>query len=65
MRLLMAFLAPPLAVRRLHRPRQLRLNLLLTLCLWLPGAVHAALLTYEDSRRRHRPRLGRPNPFGL
>ena len=38
---LLAILLPPLAVLLCGKPFQAVLNLLLTLLLWIPGAVHA------------------------
>lgn len=55
MRYLLAILLPPLAVLLCGKPIQAFLNLLLTLCLWVPGAVHAVLVVnnyYEDRRAR-------------
>lgn len=55
MRYLLAILLPPLAVLICGKPFQAFLNLLLTLCLWVPGAVHAVLVVnnyYEDRRAR-------------
>ncbi len=43
----LAIVLPPLAVRMFgkpFRPTQLILNLVLTLCFWVPGAVHALLI---------------------
>lgn len=51
MRFLLAILLPPLAVLSCGKPVQAVLNLLLTLCFWLPGALHAVLVVnqyYED-----------------
>lgn len=55
MRYLLAILLPPLAVLICGKPIQAFLNLVLTLCLWVPGAVHAVLVVnnyYEDQRAR-------------
>lgn len=66
MRILLAILVPPLAVMLCGKPRQVAINLLLCLALWLPGIVHALLVVnhYLEERKTYRPTLGRPNPFG-
>ena len=53
MRYLLAILCPPLAVLLCGKPFQAILNLLLTLCFYIPGAIHAILVAhnyYEDRR---------------
>jgi len=53
MRYVLALLLPPLAVLLCGKPFQAILNLLLTLCFWVPGVVHALLVAndyYEDQR---------------
>ena len=53
MRFLLALLLPPVAVLVCGKPLQALLNLVLTLCFWLPGAVHACLVVHhhlEDER---------------
>ncbi len=55
MRYLIAILLPPLAVLLCGKPFQAVLNVLLTLCLWIPGAVHAVLVvssTQADERNK-------------
>jgi uncharacterized membrane protein YqaE (UPF0057 family) len=52
-RYLIAILLPPLAVLLCGKPIQFVLNLLLTLCFWIPGTVHAILVVHsylEDER---------------
>ena len=44
---LWAILLPPLAAWRCGSRGQFRLNLLLTLLLWVPGAIHALWLVSE------------------
>jgi len=44
---LLAIVLPPVAVLFIGRPFQAFLNLILTLLLWLPGAIHAVLLVNE------------------
>lgn len=41
MKYLAAIICPPLAVLMCGRPSQALINLLLTLCFWLPGMIHA------------------------
>lgn len=41
MRYLLSFICPPAAVLVYGRRRQLLLNVLLTLCFWIPGSIHA------------------------
>lgn len=41
MRYLLAIILPPVAVLLCGKPLQALLNLLLTLCFWIPGVVHA------------------------
>ncbi|MCC6229466.1 MAG: YqaE/Pmp3 family membrane protein [Phycisphaerales bacterium] len=53
MRYLLAILLPPVAVLFCGKPFQALLNLVLTLCFWVPGMVHAILVAhdyYEDKR---------------
>lgn len=44
---LVALLLPPVAVLLVGKPFQALLNLVLTLCFYVPGAVHACLLVHE------------------
>ena len=44
MRYLIAILLPPLAVLLCGKPVLAILNILLTLCLWLPGVIHAMVV---------------------
>lgn len=46
MRYLIAILLPPVAVLLCGRPIQALLNVVLTLCFWAPGAVHACLVVH-------------------
>jgi uncharacterized membrane protein YqaE (UPF0057 family) len=41
MRYLLAIIFPPVAVLLCGKPIQAILNLILTLCFWIPGVVHA------------------------
>jgi len=52
-RYLIAILLPPLAVLLCGKPVQFVLNLILTLCFWVPGMIHAILVVHsylEDER---------------
>ena len=44
MRYLLAILLPPVAVLLCGKPIQFFLNLLLTLCFWIPGSIHAIVV---------------------
>lgn len=59
MRYLLAILLPPVAVLSCGKPFQAILNLFLTLCLWLPGAAHAALVVHEYHEDRRAERMMR------
>lgn len=48
MRYLLAILLPPVAVLFCGRPIQALLNLVLTLCFWVPGVIHAVLVVNQD-----------------
>lgn len=55
MRYFLAILLPPIAVLSCGKPFQAILNLVLTLFLWIPGAVHALFVVHnmhEDRRAR-------------
>lgn len=56
MRYVLAFLCPPLAVLFCGKPWRALLNLVLTLCLWIPGVVHAFLVVHAHlaDRRAYR-----------
>jgi uncharacterized membrane protein YqaE (UPF0057 family) len=41
MRYLLAIILPPVAVLLCGKPVQAVLNLILTMCFWIPGVVHA------------------------
>jgi uncharacterized membrane protein YqaE (UPF0057 family) len=41
---LLAILLPPVAVLMVGKPGQALLNLVLTLCFWVPGIIHALLV---------------------
>ena len=56
MRYLLAILLPPLAVLLCGKPFQFLLNVCLTLCLWIPGMLHAILVVHDhhDEERTNR-----------
>lgn len=43
----LAVIFPPLAVLLAGKPFQFLLNILLTLCAWIPGMIHAILIVNE------------------
>lgn len=49
---LLALLCPPLAVLSCGRGDRVLLSVVLTLCLWLPGAIHALLVVQRHSTDR-------------
>ncbi len=57
MRYLLAVFLPPAAVYFCNRPRHLPVNVLLTACLWAPGAVHAFLLARAAAARERTDRV--------
>jgi len=57
MRYLLAILLPPIAVLSCGKPFQAIVNLVLTLCLWIPGVVHAALVVHEYHEDRRADRV--------
>jgi uncharacterized membrane protein YqaE (UPF0057 family) len=53
MRYLLAILLPPVAVFICGKPIQGIINIILTLCFFVPGAIHAVLVVHsylEDKR---------------
>jgi uncharacterized membrane protein YqaE (UPF0057 family) len=57
MRFLLALLLPPIAVLSCGKPVQALLNLVLTLCFWLPGALHAVLVVNQHYEDRNADRI--------
>ncbi|MGI8687954.1 MAG: YqaE/Pmp3 family membrane protein [Thermomicrobiales bacterium] len=52
---LLAILLPPVAVLLKGKPGQAVLNLVLTLCFWVPGMIHAILVVnnaHADKRNK-------------
>ncbi|AWB35102.1 YqaE/Pmp3 family membrane protein [Orrella marina] len=56
---LLAILLPPLAVLFCGKPFQFILNIILTLCLFIPGAVHAILVVNSHLADKRSERLER------
>jgi uncharacterized membrane protein YqaE (UPF0057 family) len=57
MRYLLAIVLPPLAVLLCGKPIQFLLNILLTLCFWVPGVVHAILVVHDHLEDKRTDRL--------
>lgn len=56
--ILVAILLPPLAVLLCKKPVQALLNVLLTLCFWIPGIIHAIFVVQNyNAAKRHRETL--------
>ncbi|HVB65498.1 MAG TPA: YqaE/Pmp3 family membrane protein [Nitrolancea sp.] len=55
---LLAIIFPPLAVLLTGRPFQALLNLVLTLCFWIPGVIHAILVVNEHKANQRAKRYG-------
>ena len=53
----LAILLPPIAVLCVGRPFAALLNFLLTLCLWVPGIIHAFVVVNEHKARERDERL--------
>jgi uncharacterized membrane protein YqaE (UPF0057 family) len=66
MRYFLCIILPPLAVLTTGRIGAFVLSCLLTLCLWIPGVIHAILVTndfYEERRNRRVVRAIRRNRY--
>jgi uncharacterized membrane protein YqaE (UPF0057 family) len=57
MRYLFAIVLPPLAVLLCGKPIQFLLNILLTLCFWVPGVVHAILVVHDHLEDKRSDRI--------
>lgn len=44
---ILAFFLPPIAVLLAGKPGKALLNLLLCLCFWIPGIIHALLVIHD------------------
>lgn len=53
----LAIVLPPLAVLLCGRPLSALLNLVLTLFLWVPGAVHACLIVHDHNADKRAQRF--------
>jgi uncharacterized membrane protein YqaE (UPF0057 family) len=54
---LIAILLPPVAVLLKGKPFQAVLNLLLTLCFWIPGVIHAILVVNDANEEKRNKKL--------
>jgi len=62
MRYFLCFLFPPLAILTTGKIGAFILNIFLTLFFWIPGVIHAILVTtqyYDDKRHRQLMRVAR------
>ena len=57
MKYLIAILLPPLAVFLEGKPFQAMLNLFLTLCMWIPGMIHALFIVSSAEGERRNQKL--------
>ena len=55
--ILLAILLPPIAVLMCGKPVQSILNFFLTLCLWIPGVIHAILVVNARNAGRRQQEL--------
>ncbi len=66
MRYFLCLVLPPFAVLTTGRIGAFLLSCLLTLCLWIPGVIHAILVTndyYAEKRNRRVVRAIRQNRY--
>ncbi|UUZ80227.1 YqaE/Pmp3 family membrane protein [Paenibacillus sp. P26] len=56
---LLAILLPPVAVLFCGKPFQALINLILTLCFWSPGAIHACMVVHERKEDKRMERMAR------
>ena len=57
MRFLLALIFPPVAVLLCGKPVQALLNLILTMCFWIPGVVHALFVVNNDLADRRAEKM--------
>ena len=57
MKYLLAIILPPVAVLMCGKPAQAILNLILTLCLWVPGIIHAMLVVSQCEADKRNQKL--------
>ena len=54
---LLAIILPPVAVLLAGKPIQAVLNLVLTLCFWVPGVIHAFLVVSSRNADKRTDRM--------
>lgn len=57
MRYFLAIILPPLAVLLCGKPVQFLLNLVLTLCFYVPGMIHAILVVNDHMSNKRNEKL--------
>lgn len=57
MRYLIAILLPPLAVFLCGKPLIGLLNIILTLCFWIPGVVHALFVVHNHLNEKQTQKI--------
>ena len=57
MKILLAILLPPVCVLLCGRPMSALINVLLTLCGWLPGVIHAIYILNQTEQDRRMKEL--------
>lgn len=57
MKYLFAIILPPLALLMCGKPFQFLLNIVLTCCLWVPGAIHAILVVRSHEHKKNSDRV--------
>ncbi|MEY2633398.1 MAG: hypothetical protein RIR00_2052 [Pseudomonadota bacterium] len=57
MRYLLAIIAPPLAVLFCGKPFSFILNILLTICFWIPGMIHALCVVSSHKADKRNDKL--------
>ena len=57
MRYLLAIILPPLAVFLCGKPIQTILSIILTLCFWVPGVIHALFVVHNHLAEKRNKEL--------
>lgn len=57
MRYIIAIFLPPLAVFLCGKPFQAIINILLTLCFWVPGMIHALFVVHNHLADKRTDRI--------
>ena len=57
MRYLLAIILPPAAVLLCGKPVQFFLNLMLTMCVWIPGMIHALIVVADHNANQRTDRI--------